>query len=82
MERRPIARGRRAGQSWDHDSAVTCLERAHDLVDEELDVVVRQALRLHDRVHVRAHQRSHQVATSTRTHAQTRALRAINHKCG
>ena len=65
MERRDAAndnslRGRRA-QSSRPSSECACLERAQDLVDKELDVVVREALRLHDLVHVRAHQRRHQV---------------------
>ena len=50
------------GSELEASSECACLERAQDLVDEELDVVVREALRLHDRVHVRAHQRRHQVA--------------------
>ena len=40
---------------------VDILHAAYDLVDEELDVVVRQLLGLDDVVQVSAHQRGHHV---------------------
>ena len=45
----------------DDSCGVNVLHAPEDLVDEELDVVVAQLLRLHDVVEVGAHQVRHQV---------------------
>ena len=75
---RAEGRGRRV-QSSRPSSECACLERAQDLVDEELDVVVREALRLHDRVHVLAHQRRHQVPARSGTHASYLSAQLLLH---